>query len=76
MHDTLVNHKREALLSHQTKSASLQKELEGLSMERDGIEARKDQALDEVGGLCVRGQVLLVCSQLLAARTQIDVQRT
>ena len=48
MHDILVNHKREALLEHQTKSAQLQQQLEKTAMDRDGIEARKDQALDEI----------------------------
>jgi len=48
MHDILVNHKREALLEHQTKSATLQQQLEKAAMDRDGIEARKDQALDEI----------------------------
>jgi hypothetical protein len=49
MHDTLVNHKREALVQHQTQSAGLQKQLEALGLERDGLESRKDKLLDEIG---------------------------
>jgi hypothetical protein len=48
MHDTLVNHKREALLEHQTRSAQLQKSLEAVAQERDDLEARKDLCLDEL----------------------------
>jgi len=48
MHDTLVNHKREALLGHQTQSAGLQKALEAVAQERDDLEARKDLVLDEL----------------------------
>mmetsp|Transcript_10114 Transcript_10114/g.23332 ORF Transcript_10114/g.23332 Transcript_10114/m.23332 type:complete len:336 (+) Transcript_10114:3304-4311(+) len=47
MHDTLVNHKREALLSHQQESAKLQKQLEELAKERDGLDARRDKCCDE-----------------------------
>ncbi|MEC8494954.1 MAG: hypothetical protein VXZ39_08525, partial [Planctomycetota bacterium] len=48
MHETLVNHKREALLQHQQESAGLQKQLEAIGLERDGLESRKDKLLDEV----------------------------
>ena len=49
MHDTLVNHKREALVQHKTQSANLQHQLEAVSLERDGLEHRKDKLLDELG---------------------------
>jgi len=48
MHDTLVNHKREALVQHQSQSANIQRQLESLNSERDDLENRKDTMLDEI----------------------------
>ena len=48
MHETLVNHKREALIAHKTMSASLATELDALGGEREAIDAKKELLLEQI----------------------------
>merc|ERR1711988_1935173 len=49
MHETLVNHKREALIAHKSMSASLATELDALAGQREAIESKKELLLEQVG---------------------------
>merc|ERR1719473_1155172 len=48
MHETLVNHKREALIAHKPMSASLATELDALGGEREAIDAKKELLLEQI----------------------------
>merc|ERR1719502_1043628 len=49
MHETLVNHKREALIAHKSASASLATELDSLAGQREAIESKKELLLEQIG---------------------------